>query len=321
MDRNQALANIAKKGKVEVAVITKELDEIMKTMPETPDKERQALRELNSRYSGADDKSEKFDICIVGLYNLTDFNSKATKEALELYAKNKEAALESGVVKIVDNKPMVIDMKKTFGKDNIKNNNYGKELGHSYNRNIRVIVREDGGKDWTLSEVALRGDFSGTSLPPMFKVLHCNLIKDADGNLKTARSSKFAESEEAIDYNALLTTLAGPAKIVILGDAFDEAHKHKKTDPGFYRRFIITSGEVKYMNDPKKEGGNYNGTIDDFTTDKMVTVFVDGALDKPEIGQEYTFIAQSSVKFEWDKETNKNTDVEKLVLNVLGYYS
>ncbi len=320
MDRNQALANIAKKGKVEVTVLTKELEEIMTQMPEAPDKERQALRELNRRYSGADDKSEKFDICIVGLYNLTDFNSKATKEALELYAKNKEGALESGVIKIVDGKPIVIDMKKTFGKDNIKNNNYGKELGHSYNRNIRVLVREDGGKDWIINEVALRGDFSDTSLPPMFKILHCNLLKGTNGELKTARSSKFAESEEKIDYNALLTTLAKD-KVVILGDAFDEAHKHQKSDAGFYRRFIITSGEVKFMNDPKKEGGNYNGTIDDFTTDKMVTVFVDGALDKPEIGQEYTFIAQSSIKFEWDKEKQANTDEEKLVLNVLGYYS
>ncbi len=300
MDRNQALANIAKKGKVDVAVLTKELAEIMTQMPETPDKERQALRELNSRYSGADDKSEKFEICIIGLYNLTDFNSKATKEALELYAKNKEGALESGVIKIVDGKPMVIDMKKTFGKDNIKNNNYGKELGHSYNRNVRVLARADGAPDWGITEVALRGDFSGTSLPVMFQILKCNLLQDKDGNLKTARSSKFAESEEKIDYNAIIQSLAKD-KIVILGDAFDEAHKHKKKDPGFYRRFIITSGEVKFMNDPKKEGGNYNGTIDDFTTDKMVTVFVDGALEKPEIGQEYTFIAQSSVKYEWDQ--------------------
>lgn len=319
MDKNQALQNIAKKGKTEVAALTKEFNEIFAQMPDTPDKERQALRELNSRYSVPDDKTAKFDVCIVGLYNLTDFNSKATKEAKELYAKNKEAALEKGVIKIEGGEPVVIDMKKTFGKDNIKNNNYGKPLGNSWNRNVRVLIKPEGGK-FSLGEIALRGDFSKTSLPPMFKVLKCNLLGDAATGFKTAKSSKFTESEEKIDYNSLLTTLAKD-KVVILGDCFEEAKKHTKDEKGFYRRFVITSGEIKFMNDPKKEGGNYNGMIDDFTTDKMVTVFVDGSLPKPEIGQEYTFIAQSSIKYEWDKELQKNTDEEKLVLNVLGYYS
>ncbi len=319
MDQSQALQNIAKKGKTEVAALTTELKEILEQLPETPDKQRQALRELNSRYSAPDDKTAKFDVCIVGLYNLTDFNSKTIKEANQLYASNKEAALEQGVIKIIDGEPTVIDLKKSFGRDNIKNNQYGKPLGNSWNRNVRALVKAEGG-EYTISEIALRGDFSRASLPPMFQVLKCNLLGDIETGLKTAKGSKFTASDEKIDYGGLLATLATD-KVIILGDCFDEAKKHKKGDDGFYRRFIVTSGEVKFMNDPKRDGGNYNGMIDDFTTDKMITVFVDGALVKPEIGKEYTFICQSSIKFEWDKELQQNTTEEKLVLNVLGYYS
>ena len=323
LDKSQALANIAKKGKVDVAALEKEFNEIFAVLPNTPDKERQALRELNSRYSGADDKTNKFDICIVGLYNLTDFNAKSVKAALEAYTKNQEAALQQGLVKIIDGKPAAIDIKKTFGKDNIKNNNYGKPLEPSWNRNVKALVRAEGEKTFTIEEIALRGDFANTSLPPMFQLVSCNLLGDKKDGLKTARSSKFTVSSEKIDYNALLTTLAKD-KIVILGDVFDEAKKHKKGEEGYYNRFIITSGGVKFMNDPKKEDGNYNGTIDDFTTDKMITVFVDGALPKPEIGQEYTFIAQSSIKNEQrktDAGDYVDTNEEKVVLNVLGYYS
>lgn len=323
MDKNQALQNIAKKGKVDVALITKELAEIVTQMPDSPDRERQALRELNKRYSGVDDKTAKFDICIVGLYNLTDFNAKAVKSALDLYKTNPEQALEQKAVEIIDGKPVALDLKSTFGKDNIKNNNYGKPLDHSWNRNVRALVKADGDTEYKIGEVALRGDFAKTSLPSLFKVLKCNLLQDDAGNLKTARSSKFTETEDKIDYNSLLTTL-GKDKVVLLGDALDEARKHKKEDKGYWRRFIITSGDVKYMNDPKKEGGNYNGKIDDFTTERMVTVFVDGSLLKPEIGQEYTFIAQSSIK-KAQKKTESgdyvDTDEDELVLNVLGYYS
>ena len=50
-------------------------------------------------------------------------------------------------------------------------------------------------------------------------------------------------------------------------------------------------------------------------------MFIDGALPKPDVGNTYTFIAQSSFTKEWDKELKKNTDEDKLVLNVLGYYA
>lgn len=323
LDKNQALQNIAKKGKVEVAVLQKELAEIMTQLPETKDKERQALRELNSRYSAPDDKTNKFDIFIFGVYNLTDFNAKAAKDALKAFAKNKEAAIETGKIKIIDGEPVPIDMKETFGKNNIKNQNYGKPLGNSWNRNVKVLAKPEGEGSYQITELSLRGDFANSSMPPTYKELSCNLLGDLKDGLKTARSSKFNETGNAVDYNGLLTSLAKD-KVFMLGDLFDEAKKHDRKDPDYYSRFVITSGEVKYMNDPKKEGGNYNGVIDDFTTDKPITVFVDGALPKPEVGNEYTFIAQSSIKKEQEKTSTGeyvDTDEEKVILNVLGYYS
>jgi len=322
MDENQALQNIAKKGKTEVSVLKKELAEIIEQMPNTPDRPRLAMRELNNRYSGPPDKTSKFDVCIVGLYNLTDFNRKTLKAATDAYKANKEGTLEKGIVKIIDDEPVVIDLKETFG-DNIKNNNYGKPLGHSFNRNVLVLAKEDGTLEWKMSTIALRGDFSSTSLPPMYKVLKCNLLGEIATELKTAKATKFNESDETVDFNTTLTSLA-KTKIVMLGDCLSEAKRHNKKDKGFYNRFVVTSGECKFMNDPKKEGGNFNGTFDDFTTDKMITAFVDPALGKPDIGAEYTLIAQTSVKKEQKKNESGeyvDTDEDALIMNVMGYYS
>ncbi len=322
MDKNQALLNIAKKGKTEVSVLEKELTEIVEQMPNTPDRERLAMRELNNRYSGPPDKTNKFDVCIVGLYNLTDFNRKTLKAAIDAYKADKVGTLERGVVQLIDNEPVVIDLKEIFG-DNIKNTNYGKPLGHSFNRNVLVLAKEDGTLEWKISTIALRGDFSSTSLPPMYKVLKCNLLGEIATELKTAKATKFNVSDETIDYNTTLTNVAKD-KIVMLGDCLNEAKKHNKKDKGFYNRFVITSGECKFMNDPKKEGGNFNGTFDDFTTDKMVTAFVDPELGKPDIGSEYTLIAQTSVKKEQKKnEQGEYVDTEEdaLIMNVMGYYS
>ena len=322
MDKNQALQNIAKKGKTEVAVLETELTEIISQMPDSPDRERLAMRELNNRYSGPPDKTVKFDVCIVGLYNLTDFNRKATKTAMDAYKADKEGTLERGMVQLIDGEPVAIDLKETFG-DNIKNNNYGKPLGHSYNRNVLVLAKEDGTLEWKMSTIALRGDFSSTSLPEMHKVLKCNLLGEIVKELKTAKSTKFTVSDEAVDFNTVLTDIAKD-HIVMLGDCLTEAKKHDKKEKGFYNRFVITSGECRFMNDPKKEGGNFNGTFDDFTTDKMITAFVDPALGKPDIGAEYTLIAQTSVKKEQKKNESGeyvDTDEDALIMNVMGYYS
>lgn len=323
MDKNQAMQNIAKKGKVEVAVLTKEYEEIFSKMPDSPDREHLALRELNNRYSGPEDKTAKFDVCVVGYFNLTDFNRKTLKEAIDAYKKDPEGTLKRGVVRLIENEPVVIDLKETFGKENYKNSNYEKALGHSYNRNVLVLAKEDGTLEWKISTIALRDDFAMTSLPQAHKVIKTNLLGSIAEELKTAKSTKFNITDEALDTNAILMDVAKD-KIVILGDCLTEAKKHTKKDPGFYNRFVITSGECKYMNDPKQEGGNYNGTFDDFTTDAMVTAFVDRAAGKPEIGVEYTLIAQTSVKKKQKKVEGTNdyvdTDEDQLILNVLGFY-
>lgn len=321
MEKSKLLQNIAKKGKVEVSVLETELAEIINQMPPSDDRERLAIRELNNRYSGPPDQTDKFSICIVGLFNMTDFTKNDVEAALNLYNKDPEQALESGKVKLVDGKPVVIDLREHLGKNTgMKNSNYGKPLYPSYNRNVVVLAREEESSEWVLSDLALRNDFAYTSMPELYTVYNCGLLGSIKDGLKSAKTSIFTKSEEKIDYNGLLTSLAKD-KIVMLGEALDEATKHKKDDPGYYRRFIITGGDVKFMNDPKKPGGNYNGIVDDATTDKPITVFVDGALPKPEVGNWYTFVAQSSIGKEWDRERKQSTDEDKVILNVLGYYS
>ena len=314
--------NIAKKGKVEVADLEKELTEIIEVMPPTADREVQALRELNNRYSGPPDNTGKFDICIVAVYKLGDFSAKTIDTALKSYKKDNEAALEAKIVKIIDGEAVALDRQETidYGKGPAKNPNFGKPLEHSYTRDVLALVRPEGETEYALTTIAFRNDLAASSLPAMYVLLKCNLLGSIADGLKSAKSTRFATSDEKIDYNSQLTSLAKD-KILMLGDCFTEAKKHNKEDKGFYDRFIITSGDCKFMNDPKKVGGNYNGTFDDFTTEQMVSAFVDPVLGKPEIGQAYTLIAQTAIKKGWDKATNSNTDEDILVMNVMGYYS
>lgn len=322
VDTTQALANIAKKGKTEVAALQIELDEIMGTMPNTPDRERLALRELNNRYSGPPDKTAKFDICIVGLHQLGDFSRQTMKAAMDAYKKDPEDALERGLVGKHEGEIVPLDIQKTinYGQGDTENKGFGKPLEHSYSRNVVVLAREEGAAECVLTELAMRNDFAKSSLPEMFKTLKCNLLGSIKNGLKTAKTSKFnPSSEDPIDFNGLLNSLAKD-KIKSLGDCFADAKTWDKTKPGFYSRYVITEGECKFMNDPKKEGGNLNGTFDSYTTDSMVSAFVDPAAGKPVIGQEYTLIAQTSIKKGYDKETRSSTDEDVLVLNVLGFY-
>lgn len=329
MEKAKALQNIAKKGNVEVAALQKEFDEIFKELPDSPDRERMALRELNSRYSAPDDKTVKLDVLIFGYGNLTDFNSKVIKNALGAYKKNPEKALSDKVVKLVDGNPIPLDIqkKKKFGDKEVDNKNYGKPLGHSWNKNVWALVSPENEDKWAIKGISLRGDYATTSLPPTLKVLNTNLLQDdKTGGYKSSRSTKFTEIDKTIDFNGLLSQLASD-KVVVLGDTFDWAEKHKKDsykeEKEYYQRFIITSGDVQYMNDPKAAGDNYNGTIDDFTTEEPVTVFVDGDLPKPELGQEYTFIAQPSIKKKKEKQGDEyvETDEEQVILNILGFYA
>lgn len=322
MDRSQALQNIAKKGKTQVPLLEKELAEIIETLPPSNDRERLGLNELNRRHSGPPDKTSKFDICIIGLYKLGDFSSKTFKTALDKYKADPDGTEEMGMVKVVDGTPVVLDMQKTinYGKGDVENKNYNKPLDHSYTRTVLALIKEEEGAEYILDTIDLRNDFAFSSLPERYTSLNCNLLGELGKDLKTAKSTKFNVSEQQIDYNALLIKL-GKKHVFQLGDCLEEAAKHNKDQDGFYDRFVITSGEVKFMNDPKSEGNNFNGTVDDFTTDQMVSVFVDPALGKPTIGKEYTLIAQSSVKKGYDTKTSQNTDEDVLVLNIMGYYS
>ena len=322
MDTKTAITNIAKKSKIPEADLEKELTEIVEVMPPTADREALALRELNTRHSGPPDNTLKYEICIVGLYKLGDFSKQTIDSQISAYNKDNEAAIEGGIVKIIDGEPVAIDRKETidYGKGPVKNMNYGKPVEHSYTRDVLALCREENTSAFTLCKVVLRNDLATSSLPAMYKLLSCNLLGAVDTGLKSAKSSKFATSANTVDYSAQLLELAKD-KVFSLGDAFDDAKGRSKDDVGYYDRFIVTEGDCKFMNDPKNAGGNYNGTFDSYTTDAMVSAFVDPALQKPEIGVSYNLIAQSSIKKAWDKDTKSNTDEDVLVLNVMGYYT
>jgi len=335
MDKTKILQNIAKKGNITVAELEKELADILNTLPPSSDKEAKAFNELNNRHSsGSNDKTVKFQIVVFALGRVSDFSASTVDEAMKAYNSNQAAALESGRVKLIDGRPVVIDLAATFNDGKIKNNNYGKPLLPSYNRNIQVFAKEPGQSEFVLTKMALRNDFATENVPDQMCILDTNCLGDIAKGLKTGKSTKFVRSSEKVDINALVQKYC-KKNVVLLGDALDDARKWvgvseaDRRAKGFYDRFIITSGTVKFITDAtgkQDKNGNpqsHSGAVDDYTTDKLASIFVDQALPCPDKDATYTFIAQSSI----GKEQKKNDDgayvdtgEDKLVLNIMGYF-
>ena len=313
-----ALQNIAKKGDIKVDVLTEEFNKLVESLPPSDDRDKVALMKLNTKYAKLPDNTNKYNIICVGYRNLTDFNAKRVKEALDLYKKNPEEALENGYVEVTDGKPVAIDRRKTFGKDNIKNANFGKPLGTAYNRNMLIMAREAGQTNYAVKTLSLRGKFA-TEPPVLYKPINVNLLGDIASGLKSAKSSKFELTGEDYDWKPTWLSLSEDNTFA-LADLLEEAGRHDSKDPGYYDRYIFTTGAFKFINQPKREGGNYNGMIDHFSVVEPVSVFVEGVLDEPETDKEYGIIGQTSLRKKWDPETKSETDEIRVMINVMGYF-
>lgn len=329
MDKIQIIENISKKGKVPVAELEKEYNEIFNTLPPSDDREKQALKQLNNNHvSIGEDRTEDVEMIVIGLRQQTDFNRKKIEDILKKFESDKEEMLNSGKVKMVDVKvgeseepkvrPAVIDMQEEFqvGQDMVKNPSFGKELGPSYNRNTLIFARMPGDKEWVISNFALRNDFATEfKKENMFIPMTVNCLGTIADGLKTGKSTKYIPFDEDINVSNLIATLCGD-HIQSLGDAMAYAEKQDSKD---YDRFIVTSGTVQFVNEPKKEGQSYRLAIDDMTTDHLETAWVDEIIGIPEQKKDYTLICQTAIGDKKDKEGNK-TGEKQLTLNVLGWY-
>lgn len=320
MNTESALQNIAKKGKLEVAKLTEEFNALVASLPPSDDRDTVALRKLNTKYAGIPDNTKMYQIICMGYRNLTDFNAKRVKEALELYKKSPEEAIEGGYVRVEEGKPIALDRRKTFGKDNIKNANYGKPLGFAYNRNMLVMARESGESNFAVTTLSLRGKFA-TRPPVLYTQIEANLLGDIANGLKSAKSSKFngTPDEDQPDWKPIWLSLS-ESKTFLLGDLLEEAGQHDSKDPGYYDRYIFTNGTFKLVNQPKREGGNYNGLIEDYSVTEPVGAFVEGVLEEPNVDVEYGIIGQTSIRKKWDPESKTETDEDRVLLNVMGYF-
>ncbi len=316
IEKERILANISKKGKVSLDQLNKEYDELMTSMPPSDNKEVRVMKELNDKYVKTGNTLD-FEVVIFGLGRKTDFNADKIKKAMNDYANNAEGTLESGRVKLVNGSPVVIDLQEKFKNASFKNPNFGKQLLPSYNRNCLCLARKADSDEWIQTTIALRNQFADSKLPSVNTVYNFTGIGSIEKGLKTSKNSKFNESTSVVNMKDVIETLCKD-KIFMLGDLMEHTQSISKSDEGYYDRFVITSGEVKFMTE--NTGKSHNGAIDDLTSDQLVTIFVEEALPVPETNVEYTFIAQSSIGKGYDQETKQQTDEEKLVLNILGYY-
>ncbi len=328
MDKTKILENISKKGKVPVADLEKEFEEIFNGLPPSDDREKHALKELNNKHAGAgESRTEDVEVIVLGLRQLTDFNKNKIIDALKKFNDDKVAVLKSGEVKMFpidkDNPegeqvPKVMDLQETFeyeGKD-VKNPTFGQPLGNKWNRNTLVFARKPGDKEWVTTSFALRNahatDFKRED---MFLPLTINCLGTIKDGLKSGQDTKYIPFDEKINMSQLIAAVCGD-HIQELGDVFAYAEQQ---DPKDYERFVVTSGTVQTLYPPKEEGNSYNGGIDDITTDHLETIFVDEIIGIPEKKKDYTFICQTSIKDKKDKE-KKPTGEKQVILNVMGFY-
>ena len=330
MDVESIIENISKKSKVPIEELKKEYEQVLGTLPDSPDKEKQALKQVNNKHvGGANDKTEDFDIVVIGVRRVVDFNAKVVEEAISAYHKDPQSTLESGRVQLLpmdpnnpngEKEPRAIDTKKSFpydGKD-VPNSNYGKPLLPKYNSDCVVLARKNSSDKWQVTKLALRENHAqsfDTNL--MFTPVSANLLGKIDEKgLKTGKSSKFTAFEiPDFNMNNILNEVCAD-HVMMLGDVFKYTEGLDQKD---YDRYVITGGTVQSMYPPKTAGNSANGLIDDLTSDQLESVFIDPRLRLPEEGQEYTFVCSPTIRPRKDKDKNP-TGENQLTLNVLGYY-
>ena len=322
-DVEKYLGNIAKKSGEDIEKLRAEYQTILDDIPPGANREEKALRELNKKYVADRSSAVMRQFIVVGIGDVMDYTKKRRDSALEAYQKDKDDALQRGLVQVVDGSIVAIDQKEFFDKDGkMKNKNFGKPLLPQHARTCLALVKneEDGG--YVMANLNLRGKKATGDLPPMNVEIKARLNGDATKGYSTSEKATNYETINVISTSDLLEKLGEYAgdHIKVLGDCFDYHQSIPEGTPEFYNRYVITPGQVMFYKEADE--GKTSGflVLDDISVDKQVSCFVPQicVTEEPSIGQEINVIARTSIGKAWDSEKKKNTDEDVLQLNIMG---
>jgi len=320
VDVEKILQNIAKKSGTEMGKLREEYNTVLQKVPPGDKREEKALKELNKVFSVGRSPAVSYEGIILGIGQLGDYAKTRIAKAMEAYQNDPQSAISQGMVKLEGDEVIVLDNRAEFSPGK-PNNNFGKPLGHGYNRTCVALVKEDG--VYQLATVELRGKHATEQLPPLNTLLKFRANGGIEDGLRTSESATKWETLEIVEQAKLTELLneKGGDHIVSLGDCMDYHRSLPEGTQEYYNRFVITSGQVAFTKEPKEGSDTAFMVLDDMTVDESVSCFVPAELPLPEDQADITVIAQTGIGKKWDRENKVKTDEEVLQMNVLGIIS
>ena len=239
MDTEKILANIAKKGGIDMETLKAEYAVVLEKIPPGDKREEKALKELNKKYSIGRSPAVAFEGIIVGIGRKINFSQGRLKAAREAYAENSTDAITKGLVKEVNGEIVVIDNRAEFSGGQ-KNNNYGKPLLDSYNRSCIALIKNDSGA-YALTTLDLRNKHANGDLPPLNTLLSFRALGDVEKGLRTSDAATTFTTQEIIDPDTVLSQLTtlGADHCKLLGDCMEYHRSLPEATPEFYNSCLL----------------------------------------------------------------------------------
>lgn len=321
MNISEQLARICKKSGADIKEVQAAYDEAIVNIPPGPLQEDKTLKAVNKVFGGGKSPAVSFEAVIFNIGSMFDYSKNKIAAALKSYDDDPESAIQNNIVRLDENNdPVPLDTIEVFS-TGTKNNNFGKELKHSFTRKCSILIKQDG--TFIPSTLELRNKLATDSLPPINCLLKFRALGDAKAGLRTSDAATSYETIEVISNDKIVDLIMEHQgdKVKILGDCLDYHKSLPEKTPEFYNRLVITSGTVVYTKiseDPEK---NHFMILDDYSVEDAVSCFVSNHVVLPERGTDVTIIGQTVLGKKWDTEKKVQTDEEALQLNVSGLIS
>jgi len=290
-------------------------------------REKYALKLVNRDLSvNTRSQAIAFEGIIIGIGQQRDFMKGIREAAIQEYRTNREQSLASGSVREEGDKIVVLDNRKEInGKPN---KNFGKPRPeHMFVKDLIIAVRKPGETAFTPGRLQLRGDQTSVSTPlgklVSFKAL--GELQDGEYNLRSSVVTQFEIATE-IPFEKIIGHIdqAFKTHFVKLGDCM-KYHKSLEGSPQFWNRYVITEGTVAYVKHPTDPSKSILIALQDDsleTTDGVTVWLPNNLRGMLNFGRDsvVTLVAQTMIGKGWNRETQQQTDEERIMLNAYSIF-
>lgn len=327
----ERISQIAKKSGKTEAEVKEAFDKALTTIPANVKKqirrEKFALMIVN-RDLDVNTKStaEAYEGIIVGARKVRDLMERPRDKAMQAYEDNPSQAIADGLVKVEDNKVIVLDNRpETNGAPNKK---FGQPRPETmFLRDLIIAARKPGEETWTIGRMQLWNQQAKIALPVLKKVIFKanGEIENSEYALRSSVDTIFELSKETTDDEIIGILDEWPdAYLKELGELFPW-HTEMKDKPEKWDSYVVTEGTVTWIQE-FENSTKVVITDDSLAGDELhsdgITVWVNkdalGSLVNFGKGSFVTVVASTSDGEHYDREAKAKDGKAIVQLNALS---